>query len=868
MKHPLRYIYVLVTILLIQGALTAQIDEIKNENFIDYLTEPKEYEIGSVVIEGAGTRDKNVIKSMAGLRAGKKITIPGDDLSNGLKALFKLRLFENVEIYQDSIKDDVVFLRIKLIERPTLSSYTFNGVKSAKHEDLGEIVDGILNIGGIVTINGLELSKKKIAEYYIEKGFLDTEVKTKEIKDKSKASAVLLEYNIIKNDKVKIDDITFNGNTVLKDKKLRKLLKKTKKKGTFLKNSKYIKKQYEEDKDNLIAHYNKLGFRDAIISSDSIWRNEDGLVMMQININEGNQYVFRNITWKGNSLYTDNQLSSVLGISPGDVYNKEELEQRLSFSQDGRDISSLYLDEGYLFFDVKTIETSVVNDSIDIELRISEGAQATIANVTINGNDRTNEHVIRRELRTKPGEKFSRSDIIRSQRQIINLGYFNPETLDIQTPVNPAQGTVDIIYQVEEQPSDQLELSAGYGGFSGLIGTLGVTFNNFSIQNIKDRSTWNPLPQGDGQKLSLRIQSNSRFFRSYNFSFTEPWLGGEKPNSFTVGFAASIFDQSTFGQGKLAINRGFIGLGTQLKWPDDFFISNTVLNIESINLDEFRTRFPVSTGNFKNFNINQTFVRSSVVNPIFPTTGSKVSLSIQLTPPYSLFRSDDFWVLTDSEKESAIFEESRRRGIRNRLTPEGEVELIQDLEDARRFGFLEYHKWRFDSEWYFGFSKKMVLMASAKMGYLGAYNSNIGVVPFERFEFGGDGLSNQQSGITGTDIVSMRGYEANEFPGNGTFDSGGVIFNKFTTELRYALSTNPSSTIYAHAFLQGGNVWQSFRDYNPFGLQRSVGGGLRVFLPMFGLLGFDYGWGIDKDRNASNFPGFGKFSIVLGFEPD
>lgn len=856
-----KYILSLLGILTFSLGLNAQ-----EANYLRADQAPQEYEIGGVEVIGAGSRDLNAIKSIAGLRAGKKITIPSDNISKGVKGLYRLGIFENVEIYQDSVVDNVVFLRINLIERPTLSRYTFTGIKKSHQEDLSEILGDIIKKGEIINFNKKSLSKDKIKEYYIEKGNLDADVNIDELEDDKKPNAIRLVFNIDTKERVKVKDITFAGNNSVKERKLRKLMKETKRKGTFLRKSKFIKEDFEDDKKKIIAHYNRNGMRDAVIAKDSIWRDEEGMVRIHLDIDEGQQYYFRDIDWKGNSIYTDEQLSNVLGILPGDIFNMELLQNRMSFSQDGRDISSLYLDQGYLFFNVEPTEISVVNDSIDIEMRITEGAQATIDNVLIEGNDRTHEHVIRRELRTRPGEKFSRSEIIRSQRQIMNLGYFNPETLDIQTPPNPARGTVDIIYKVEERPSDQLELSAGYGGVSGLIGTLGVTFNNFSVKNIRDRSAWNPLPQGDGQKLSLRLQSNSRFFRSYNASFTEPWLGGNRPTSFTIGGALSSFDYTNFGSGALKITRLFTGLGTQLQVPDDFFVSNTVLNIEWLRLTNYSRTFLVEDGTYRNFNINQTFTRSSVNEPIYPRSGSRVSLSVQLTPPYSLFRDNDYWLMTDAEKNDAIREINLQRGVRNQLSPEAEVEEIRKLEEARKFTLLEYHKWKFNAEWYFNFTDKLVMMTSAKMGFLGAYNNDIGIVPFERFEYGGDGLSNQNSGITGTDILSARGYDTTDFDANNL--GGGVIFNKFTVEMRYPLSLNPASTIYLHTFLQGGNVWGDFRDYNPFELQRSAGAGLRVFLPMFGLLGFDYGWGFDKNDQLSNFGGYGKFNIVLGFEPE
>ena len=839
----------------------------------------KTYNIGEIKITGAVNRDRNAIKSIVGLRAGKEITIPGDDIPKAIKALWKLRLFEDVQIVQEKIEDDLIFLEIILIERPTLSRYSIKGEKKGQHSNITDIVDKVMNKGSIVTEDLKNLAIMKIEQEYVEKGYMDAEVTIEEVEDELKENAVRLVFNINKNDRVKISDILILGNTKYSDTKLKRKLKNTREIGSVFKKSKLVAVDFKEDKAALIAHYNKNGYRDAVIVSDSVARRIDGNLQLYITIDEGEQYFFRNIDWKGNSKYTNEQLSTVLGINRGDVYNPELLETRLSFSQDGRDVSSLYLDDGYLFFTPDPIETAVENQFIDMRIEIYEGPQATIANVEISGNDRTHEHVVRRELRTKPGNKFSRSDIIRSQRSLMNLGYFNPETMDIQTPVNQQNGTVDINYGLEERPSDQLELSAGYGGAtSGLIGTLGMTFNNFSIKNLKDKSTWSPLPQGDGQKVSVRAQSNGRAFKSYNLTFTEPWLGGKRPTSFSAGVVHSALNYELFGSGKLNITRLFAGLGSQLKWPDDFFSTNTTLSAEFITLDEYNqnaSRFfaqdnsgnliAIETGSFKNFSVTQTFTRSSVADPIYPRRGSRISLSIQATPPYSLFRSGSPIVeLSPAEKEQIIIDANGDRGPGNPLSPAQEVAIINERELASKFKFLEYHKWRFNAEWYFNMFDKFVLATNIKLGFLGSYNDEIGITPFERFELGGDGLNNQSVGITGKDILALRGYEVEDFPLNNR--GGGAIFDKFTMELRYPLSTNPNSAIYVHTFLQGGNTWSSFRDFNPFDLKRSTGFGVRVFLPMFGLLGFDYGWGFDK--TVSSGDGYGKFSIILGFEPE
>jgi len=549
---------------------------------VDY-KDKKTYEIGGITIVGAENRDRNAIKSIAGLKEGGKVQIPGPGIPAAIKALLKLRLFDDVQIYQEKTEGEIVFLKIVLVERPILSRWSYKGVKNSQHEDLNDLIKNILTKGGIVTDDQKELSKVKIKQFYVEKGKLDASVKVNEYPDEGKNASIRLEFVIDPKERVKVEDIVFEGNSTFSDRKLRKKMSKTKRKGTLLRKSKFIEKEYQADLQSITTFYQTEGFKNMTVINDTTYRNEKGNVMIKLTIEEGNRHFFRNIRWKGNSLYSDDQLYAILGLSKGDVYNPELLQNRLKFSLDGRDISSLYLDDGYLAFDITPVEVAIERDSVDIEMRIFEGPQFTVENVVIKGNDRTNEHIVRREIRTRPGQKFSRSDIIRSQREIINLGYFNPESLGINTPVNQSRGTVNIEYQLEEKPSDQLELSAGYGGFSGLIGTLGVVFNNFSIANVKDRSTWSPLPQGDGQKLSVRLQSNSRFFKSYNFSFTEPWLGGKKPRSFTIGAVQTAFDYSLSNAGKLKITRGFVGIGSQLNWPDDFFSSNTTINIEQIN---------------------------------------------------------------------------------------------------------------------------------------------------------------------------------------------------------------------------------------------------------------------------------------------
>lgn len=834
--------------LLTVATATAQTDSL-NLPIYDY-SNPQEYEIGAISVEGAFFAEQNAIIGVTGLSIGDKIRIPGPDIPRAIKNLWRLRLFTDVAIEQEKVIGDVIFLRVRVEERPRFLRHSYKGVKQGKHEDLNEVINGYIVRGGIVTEDAKVNAAEGVREYFVEKGFLDAIVEVEEIVDTSRANSVRLVFDVDKKERVKIKEINFIGAEAIKGKKLRKKMKETSQKSRLLKSSKFRPELYEQDKDAVVAYYNTLGYRDARITGDSMYRNEDGHLVININVNEGNQYYFRNIAWKGNSIYDEETLSRVLGIERGDVFNEEELQTRLSFSQDNADVSSLYMDNGYLFFSVDPIEVAIEGDSIDLEMRIFEGPQATIDKVIIQGNDRTHEHVIRREVFTRPGQKFSRSDIIRSQRQIIGLGYFNQETLGIDTPVNPDRGTVDIIYTVEEKPSDQLELSAGWGGRRGVIGTLGVTFNNFSLRNVFNKEAWHPLPQGDGQRLSLRAQTNGRFFQSYNASLTEPWLGGKRPTSLTVSAFYNKYDLGSEVQPrKLIIQQGSVSFGTRLRWPDDNFVFRAGANLQILSLDNWSNLFTtdkgetVSNGNYNNFSLQFTLARSTATDPIFPKQGSNIELTVKLTPPY------------------------RNLGLRS-----DDPEDLVNTEE--RFRYLEYHKWRLNADWYTPLVGKFVLKTQAKIGFLGAYDNAVGVAPFERFQLGGDGINNQQFQFAGVDIISMRGYEIEELENNSivnpatgrSIQSATPIFSKYTMELRYPLSLNPSSTIFVLAFAQAGNAWRSGRDFNPFDLKRSAGFGARVFLPMFGTLGFDWGVGFDKDLPADK--GRSTFNIILGFEPE
>jgi outer membrane protein insertion porin family len=802
----------------------------------------KMFEIGSLKVVGAKFSDENAIMTISGLKVGDVIQVPGPKISKAVKALLNLKLFSNVEIIKEKTIGQVIFIEIKVEERPRLLGWSYTGIKKSYHEDLNKKIDGYLLKGGIVTENNKLNSINAIKDFFNEKGYLDATATVREISQDTALNQVRLVFNVKRNSRIKIQDVTFTGNVNAKASKLRKKMGDTKVKRKLFSSSKFNKDKYEADKAAVIAYYNTLGYRDAKVVSDSVWREKDGDIRINVNLNEGNKYYYRNINFKGNTLYTDEQLNNRLGVKLGDTYNQEKLDGRLRFSMDGSDVSSLYLDDGYLAFNIDAVETAVDNDSIDLEMRVFEGPQFTIDKVIIKGNDRTNEYVIRRELYTKPGQKFSRQNLIRSQREIVNLGYFNQEAIGINYPVNQKAGTVDIEYTVEEKPNDQLELSAGYGGYQGLIGTLGVTFNNFSLKNITKSETWRPLPQGDGQKLSLRAQTNGRFYQSYNASFTEPWLGGKKPTSFTVGGFytryANINGSTGESVGYYSIVSGTVGVGTRLKWPDDNFLVNASVNLQQNKLQDYGGLFTVSSGTFNNFNLRMTIARTTIADPIFPRDGSRISLTGQFTPPYSLFSNKDYG----------------------------------DLDIADRFQFLEYHKWRLDMEFYKSLIGKLVLKVSGKIGMIGYYNEDVGLSPFERFELGGDGLSNANTGIVGKDIISLRGYDVEDVRSDNKVTSdGAAVFDKFSLELRYPISLNPGSSIFVLGFLDGGNAWNKIRDFRPFDLKRSTGLGLRVFLPMFGILGFDYGFGFDKTNlinEGAKWTQFGKFSFILGFEPE
>ncbi len=808
------------------------------------LGESTTYEIGNVKVIGAVHSDPEAIIAVSGLKVGSKIDIPGIKINKAMKALWDLQLFQDLEIRQAKVIEDVVFLEIEILELPRLGEFSLKGIKKSEEEYLLKEVAKVIHKGRILTKYKEQQAKEVITNYYDDKGYPDAVIFTKKKNDTRFQNTINLEFDIDKRKKVKILQISFAGNENISTRKLKKLMTFTNEKKRLFKKSLLTEEGFNEDKKAIIYYYQTKGFLDAQIIADSAWVNEENDWCIHLIIDEGLKYNIKNIVWEGNSVYPDEVLQAVLDIKKGDVYDPHLLEQRLQFSPDGRDISAIYMDNGYLFFKIESEETSIVDDSISLRIKIQEGPIATIGKVSIKGNTVTKEEVIRREIRTLPGDRFSRAAVIRSQREIINLGFFNPETIDMNTTVHPETGTVDLEYIVEEKSSDQFELSAGWDPASNqLIGTLGLSFNNISMNNLFDPSAWNPFPRGDGQRFSIRLQSTGKQYQSYNFSFSDPWLGGKKPTNLTVG---GFFTNRRFDTDEGVTQRfNILGLSgnvsTRLQWPDDNFVSSTSLHFNRITLDDWSVDgfqledgTPVSDGVFNNFYIKQTFSRHTLNHPVFPTRGSNISWSIQFTPPYSLFNG------SDPKVESP----------------------------AETYKWLEYYKTRFSAEAYQSLGKKLVLKGSAKLGLVGAYNNEIGLSPFERFWFGGNGLDAQQ-GFTGIDLISMRGYNAtSDFPVNE--NGGATFFQKYSAELRYPIVQSAASTIYLTGFVEAGNAWNDLDKVNPFDLKKSAGLGLRIHLPMFGLIGFDYGIGFDKTPTGEGgyLSRYGRINLVLGFEPD
>ena len=833
---------------------------------------PQKFRIAEIKAVGLSTLDEVAIISLSGLKVDDRIDVPGDAIANALKKLWGQGIIGDVKILVTKIEGEDIYLLLDLTERPRFSRVEFEGINKTQE---GELRDKVNIRGRVVRDDVLNTAKRNIEKYYLDKGFLNTDVKIIQDRDTTLPNSVKLRFDIDPKSKVKINEIAFYGNDEISDRALKGKLKKTKEharvsifkdvysrlldadkesltrsllssqvvtseqansyinknfKLNFFNGSKYIPKEYRSDKEKAISFYNSKGFRDAKILEDSIYKFSEDKINIDISLVEGNKYYYRNLTFTGNYIHEDAVLLAKLGIKKGDVYDKETLDKRLNYDpQKGDDVSSLYQDNGYLFFNIDPVEINVSGDSIDLEMRIFEGPQVTVNSVGIKGNDRTSDHVVMREIRILPGQKFNRSLLVRTIRELSTLGYFDPEKINPDLRPNFESATVDIIFELEERPNDQIELSGGWGGFFGFVGTVGLVFNNFSIKSIGDFKKWDPLPVGDGQKLSVRVQANGQAFQNYSLSLSEPWFGGKKPNSLSFAFNHSIQRQvNYFSQNQNSSDLGFfkitgvtLGLSKRITWPDDYFSISNSLQFQNYEFNQFGTSFGLSypTGNSKSVVLNTTVARNNVDNTIYPRQGSNIILSTNFTPPYNAVNKS----------------------------------LNEESNDLDKYKWLEYHKWMFDASFYtplFG-STKFVASARAHMGFLGSYGNKTGIIPLERFVMGGDGM-NFNNFALGQEIVGLRGYENQTItPGRstrGTADPdpyGGVVYNKYVMELRFLVSPNPSATIFLLTFAEAGNNWGNYRDFNPYDLKKSAGAGARIFMPAFGLIGVDWGYGFD-----------------------
>ncbi len=800
---------------------------IGDDPVVDY-TIPKTYFIGGITVSGTNFVDQSIVIMLSGLSIGDQVEVPGLQITDAVRRLWGQGMFEEISITVQRVQGNIIFLDIYLTEKPKLSKFSLKGVKKNEADKIRDEIK--LKTGDPVTDHTILRSKQHIIKYFVDKGFLHTNVTHSLVSDTMVTNSVIITFSVDKGQKVRIKKMNFEGNENLRTYRLHWLMKNTRARWTlkFWKKSRYLEKEYKNDKELIIAKYNKLGYRDAMIETDSVWFLPDGNMAIYVKINEGPKYYFRNITWVGNTKYTDRELSNILGIQKGDVYNQSVLEKRLYMNNEGLDVSSLYLDDGYLFFNLVPVELRVENDSIDLEIRISEGKQATISEVSVVGNTRTNDHVIIREIRTRPGQLFSRSDIIRTQQELAQSKYFNNEKLGLDYDPNPQDGTVALEYQVEEASSDQIELSGGWGG-GYVIGTLGVSFNNFSLYNIFKKGAWKPLPSGDGQKLAIRGSSYGLGYYNVSVSFTEPWLGGKKPNALSLTAYHSAFSNTLPKDNpdrySFKINGLAVGLGKRLQWPDDYFTLYQSINFQNYVLENYPLITGFTNGKAHNYSYEANLTRNSTDDWIYPTKGSELEISLQVTPPYSLLNNKDY----------------------------------DAMEDEEKYKWIEYHKWKFRSSYFVNLAGNLVLHTRAKMGFLGSFNSDLGVTPFERFYLGGDGLSGINQ-FDGREIIGMRGYDANQLNPRDKSGSaiGGTIYNKYTVELRYAIAKNPMSTIYAMVYFEAGNAWAKYQDFNPTDLRRTTGVGVRIFLPMFGVLGLDYAWGLNeipglKEKNKGMF---------------
>ena len=855
-----RRILCIAALLLSTASLWAQSG--RNSIEVDY-GRPKTYIVGGVGVEGNQYFNEHQILQLTGLQAGQEIVVPGEDITGIVKRLVAQRYFEDVAVVIDSLNAsaDTAWFKVCIKERPRVSRWTYTGVKSGEKKDLQERLN--LRPGREYSDYVKNTSVDIIKRYYKEKGYLKVNVDVEAIRDTMIRSAIRVNFNVDKGPKVRIKNINFMGNEHVKEMKLAKNMKEThsNKWYNFFKSKKFKEKEYETDRKTVLDAFNEAGYRDARLVRDSVYYLPDGKhLAIDMVFEEGPKYYFRNISWTGNSVYSTEALNQILQVKDGDVYDKVTLMKRLhgGGKENEYDVSKLYRDNGYLFFNVTPVEVNIQNDSVDLELRISEGKPATINDVIINGNDLTNERVVRRQVMTRPGYLFSQSDFERSIREIASMGQFDPEAIMKQGEgynilPNQLNNTVDVVYNVTEKPSSQLELSGGWGGNTFVL-TAGVSFNNFSTRRMLEKGAWRPVPLGDAQTLSFRFQTNGRYYTSLSASFMEPWLFGKKPTSLSVSGYYSRMTDSYLAIGILSTDKMFevlgfnAGIGTRLKWPDNWFTFYGGVSWQTYKLTNWtNSYFAFNDGISHNLSLTFNLSRNSSDQQIYPRTGSEFTASLQITPPYSLLRK-----FTYDEDGNKVKVNSWKDVNYDEWTA------------AQRYKWIEYHKWKVSGTVYTKLVGDLVLMARAQFGYLGYYNRNWGYSPFENFQVGGDGMSGYMT--YGAEIISLRGYEdysltpqkITPYSQNGVSYAGNV-YDKFTVELRYPVILQPQSTIYALAFLEGGNCWSDIREFNPFQIKRSAGVGVRVFLPMIGLLGVDWGYGFDDSVNGGS-----QFHFVLG----
>ena len=785
-----------------------------------------DYEVAGITVSGAQDLDPNVVIMLTNIRVGDNIQFPDPKISDAIKTLWRQQLFEDITFSVVNKSGKKVYLDIRLQELPKMSKYFITGAKKSWKDDIREELD--LRAGKVVNENLVVMSRNKIQSYFREKGYLNATVDITQERDTTFNNAVILGFRVKPGERVKIGEIAFVGNEAVADKVLLKAMKNTKMKGkAIFKVSKLRKKEYREDMRALVAKYNSMGYRDVRVIRDTNYRVDDELINIEITVEEGRKYYFGDITFVGNTKYDTPLLRSILKINRGDIYDSQHLNERVSFDPNGNDVASIYLNNGYLFSQVVPIEKNVQNDTIDVEIRIQEGRQATIRKVSITGNERTNDHVIYREVRTRPGDLFSKAMIQRTIRELSQLGYFDQTQIGVNPVPDPQTGTVDLEYTVVEKSTSQLELQGGWGA-NRVVGTLGLNFNNFSAKNIGNKRAWQPLPTGDGQTINIRAQSNGLYFQSYNASFTEPWLGGKKPNSFTGTIYHNVqsngVQASDPNRQSLLITGINFGLGQRLKWPDDYFTLYQGLEFRRFNLNNFPTGFlNYNKGISNNVNYKFTLGRNNTDVPIFPTRGSQISFAAELTPPFSLLRDDIDY---------------------------------KSLSSEERFKLVEYHKWKLNADWFAPITSKFVIRTHGEFGYLGSYNKDLGLPPFERFYVGGDGLANFV--IDGREIIGLRGYTNNSITPGG----GGALYNKYVFEMRYIIANNPSAQVFPLIFMEGGNNYDNFWDYRAFNLKRSAGAGLRIYMPMFGLMGVDVAYGFDPEPNGAAASGWQTYFII------